>query len=157
MSSNLSRYENQVRNTRDVDIDGDGKVDGLPTGRAPIYALDLSKPSSVLTWGRATVAMFWWQFWAFSAFCLFGWFVLRPMALTAPVALFRNNPKILTEREAGSEIGAWTNNTLVGLRGLAGTTLEATQEAQIKQNSANGDRRPAENLVPKAKVQFVDN
>ena len=155
--SGMTRYENQVRNTRDVDIDGDGKVDGLPTGRAPIYALDLSKPSSVLTWGRATVAMFWWQFWAFSAFCLFGWFVLRPMALTAPVALFRSNPKILTEGEAGGELAAWTNNTLVNLRGFTGTALEATQEAQIKANTKNSDRRPAENLIPKAKVQFVEN
>lgn len=155
--SKIVRYENQARNTRDIDRDDDGRVDGFNTSRPPVYALDLSKPSSVLTWGRATVAMFWWQFWAFSAFCLFGWFVLRPMALTAPVALFRSNPKILTEREAGGELAAWTNNTLVNLRGFTGTALEATQEAQIKANTENSDRRPAESLIPKAKVTFVDD
>lgn len=85
------------------------------------------------------------------------WFVVRPIVFTAPVALLRNNPKQLTTAEAGGELNALTNNVVVGVRGFTGTALEATQEAQIKANTENSDRRPAENLMPKAKVTFVEN
>lgn len=85
------------------------------------------------------------------------WYVIRPIIFTAPVALLRNNPKVLTEKEAGGELNALVNNTVVGVRNFTGTALDATQEAQIKANTQNSDRRPAENLVPKARVTFVEN
>ena len=157
MAGQLTRYENRAKNMHDLDPDGDDILEVGTSSDRPVYGINTKKRSAILTWYKAGFKLAWYYPVSFGCVFLFFWFVLRPMVLTAPVALFRSNPKILTEREAGGELAAWTNNTLVNLRGVTGTALEATQEAQIKQNTANSDRRPAENLVPKAKVVFVEN
>ena len=155
--SGMTRYENQVRNTRDVDIDGDGQIDGFNSRDRPRYAIDCNTRSSIWVWFKSGFKLAWFYPISFTMFCLCMWFVVRPIVFTAPVALLRNNPKQLTTAEAGGELNALTNNVVVGVRGFTGTALEATQEAQIKANTENSDRRPAANLVPKAEVRFIDN
>lgn len=155
--SNLTRYENQARNTRDIDRDGDGQIDGFNSRDRPVYAIDCNTRSSIWVWFKSGFKLAWFYPISFTIFCLCMWFVVRPIVFTAPVALLRNNPKQLTTAEAGGELNALTNNVVVGVRGFTGTALEATQEAQIKANTENSDRRPAANLVPKAEVRFIDN
>jgi hypothetical protein len=155
--SNLTRYENRARNTHDIDPDHDGKIDGFKTSDRTRYNIDCNSRWSIWIWFKSGLKLAWFYPFSFALFCLTMWYVIRPIVFTAPVALLRNNPKVLTEKEAGGEFNALVNNTVVGVRGFTGTALDATQEAQIKANTQNSDRRPAENLVPKARVEFVDN
>ncbi len=153
--SGMVRYANPVQGERDRD--GDHIVDGRNSSSAPIYEIDLSKATSVFGYGRLTLSMLRWQFIAFSCFTLFVWFVLRPIVFTAPVALFTNKPRVLTEKEAGSELGAATNNFTVGVRTFLGSAAEGVQERQIKDSEGKGDRRPAEGFIPKTTVVFTKN
>jgi hypothetical protein len=153
--SNLTRYENRARNTHDIDPDHDGKIDGFNTGDRPVYAVNCNTRSGIWVWFKSGFKLLWFYPFSFSLFCIVVWFIFRPLVFVTPVAAFRNNPKILTEKEAGGEFNALINNTVVGVRGFAGASLEAVQERQIKANTENAERRP--DLVTKAKVVFVDN
>ena len=155
--SNLTRYENRTRNTHDIDPDHDGKIDGFKTSDRPRYNLDCNSRWSIWIWFKSGLKLAWFYPFSFALFCVVVWYIFRPLIFVTPVAAFRNNPKVLTEKEAGGEFNALINNTVVGVRGFAGTSLEAVQERQIKANTENSDRRPAENLIPKAKVVFVEN
>lgn len=155
--SGIVRYENHAKNMRELDPDGDNILEVGTTSDRPVYAVNCNRRSSIITWYKSGFKLAWYYPWSFGLAFLIVWFILRPMIFTAPVALLRNNPKILTEKEAGGELNAWTNNAVVNLRGFAGASLEAVQDRQIKTNTENSDRRPAENLIPKAKVTFVDN
>lgn len=157
MAGQMVPYENRVRNMRDIDRDGDGKIEGFKTSDRPRYSVDCNTRFSIWIWFKSGLSLAWYYPVSFVIFCLCMWFVARPVIFTAPVALLRNNPKILTEKEAGGELNALTNNVVVGVRSFAGTALESAQESQIKANTQNSDRRPAENLIPKAKVVFVEN
>ena len=156
--SNLARYENQARNTHNVgDIDGDHIVDGRKSSGAPIYQLDLSKPTAVIGYFQLTLSMLrWLPLWFIGAW-LFVQYVIIPIALTAPVALFTNKPVTLTKTEAGGSLEANTNNITIGFRSILGTVSESVQTNQIKTNTMAADQKPSENLIPKAKVQFVDD
>ncbi len=153
----IVRYENQARNMRDIDLDGDGKLEVGNTSDRPVYGIDCNRRSSIWIWFKSGLKLAWFYPISFALFCLTMWYVIRPIVITTPVALLRNNPKILTEKEAGGELNALVNNTVVGVRGFTGTSLEAVQESQIKANTENSDRRPAESLIPKARVVFVEN
>lgn len=157
MATQITRYENPARNMRDIDPDRDGQIDGFPTSDRPRYSIDCNTRWSIWIWFKSGFKLVWFYPISFTMFCLFMWFVVRPIVFTAPVALLRNNPKQLTTAEAGGELNALTNNLVVGVRSFTGTALEATQEAQIKANTENSDRRPAQNLIPRAKVTFVEN
>ena len=150
----IIRYANPVQGTRDVD--GDNIVDGRKSSSAPIYEIDLSKATSVFGYGRLTLSMLRWQFFAFVCFCLFIYYVVRPVLTTAPIALFTNKPVILTEKEAGGELNAASNNLTVGFRTFLGSAAEGVQSSQVKANVGKGDRRPAENFLPKATVVFAE-
>lgn len=155
--SNLTRYENQARNTRDIDRDGDGQIDGFNSRHRPVYAIDCSRRGAIWTWYKAGFRLAWYFPFAFLGCYLFFNYVIRPIVFTAPVALIRNNPRPLTEIEAGGELNAATNNLVVGARSFLGTASESAQESQAKLNAQKSNTRPAENLVPKATVQFVEN
>jgi len=155
--SNFIRYENRARDTHDIDRDGDGQIDGFNSRDRPVYAIDCSRRSAIWIWFKSGFKLAWFYPISFTMFCLCMWFVVRPIVFTVPVALLRNNPKRLTTTEAGGELNALTNNVVVGVRDFTGTALEATQEAEIKANTENSNTRPAENLIPKAKVTFVEN
>ncbi len=154
MSRQLARYENQVSGTRD--IDGDHRVDGLGTGGAPVYELDLNKTTAVIGYGQLTLSMLRHQPIAFIAGVLFFFFVIAPIALTAPVALFTNKPMVLTKTQAGGSLEAHTNNLTIGFRSILGSVTEGVQTNQIKTNTGNADKKPSENLIPRAKVVFVN-
>ena len=114
--SNLTRYENQARNTHSVeDIDGDHIVDGRRSSGAPVYQLDLSKPTAVIGYFQLTLSMLRWLPLWFIGGWLFVQYVIIPIALTAPVALFTNKPVTLTKTEAGGSLEANTNNITIGL------------------------------------------
>ena len=151
----IIRYDNPVQGTRD--IDGDNIVDGGLSSRAPTYNIDCNNKSAVVGYGRLTLSLIRWQFVAFTCLALFIWFVLRPIVFTVPVAFFTNKPRVLTEKEAGGELNAASNNFTVGVRTLLGSAAEGIQEQQVKSNVGNGDRRPAENFLPKATVVFAEN
>lgn len=150
-------YENRARNMRDIDRDGDGKIEGFKTSDRPRYVIDCSSRGAIWVWYKAGFKLLWFFPFAFVGSALFFNYVVRPIAFTAPVALIRNNPRSLTEIEAGGELNAATNNVIVGFRAFTGTSLEAGQEAQAKLNAQKSNTRPAENLIPKAKVVFVEN
>lgn len=156
MASQITRYENPVRNTREIDVDSDGVIDGFKSSDRPRYSVDCNRRASIWTWYKAGFKLLWFYPFSFAAIALFGWYVVRPIAFTAPVALLRNNPKVLTEKEAGGELNAATNNIVVGIRSFTGSTLESVQESQIKANEQNSDRRPADSLMPKTRVVFVE-
>ena len=151
----IIRYANPVQGTRDRD--GDNIVDGKNSSNAPIYEIDCSKATSVFGYGRLTLSLLKWQFFAFVCFCLFMYYVVRPILTTAPIALFTNKPVVLTEKEAGGELNAASNNLTVGFRTFLGGAAEGVQSSQIKSNAGKGDRRPGENFVPKATVVFAEN
>jgi hypothetical protein len=155
--SNLTRYENQARNTRDIDRDGDGQIDGFNSRDRPVYAIDCSRRGAIWVWYKAGFKLMWFFPFAFIGAGLFLNYVIRPIVFTAPVALIRNNPRALTETEAGGELNAATNNLVVGFRAFAGNGFESAQETQAKLNAQKSNTRPAENLIPKAKVTFVEN
>jgi hypothetical protein len=156
--SNLTRYENQARNTHSVgDIDGDHIVDGRKSSGAPIYQLDLSKPTAVIGYFQLTLSMLRWLPIWFIGGWLFVQYVIVPIILTAPVALFTNKPVALTKTQAGGNLEANTNNLTIGFRSLLGSLTEGIQANQIKTNTGSADQKPSENLVPKARVEFVDN
>lgn len=157
MASQITRYENPARNMHNLDPDMDGKLEVGTTSDRPVYGVNCNRRNAIITWYQAGFKLAWYYPFSFGLAFLIVWFIFRPIVFTAPVALFRNNPKVLTEKEAGGELNAATNNFIVGVRGFAGTSLEAVQESQIKSNTQNSDRRPMENLVPKAKVVFVEN
>jgi hypothetical protein len=154
MSRQLTRYENQVSGTRD--IDGDHRVDGRRTSGAPVYELDLSKATAVIGYGRLTLSMLRWLPAWFIGGLLFFFFVIVPIALTAPIALFTNKPMVLTKTQAGGSLEAHTNNLTIGFRSILGSVSEGVQANQIKTNTGNADKKPSENLIPKAKVVFVN-
>lgn len=156
--SNLTRYENQVHSTRTRgDIDGDHIVDGRKSSGAPVYELDLSKPTAVIGYFQLTLSMLRWLPVWFIGGWLFVQYVLIPIALTAPVALFTNKPVVLTKTEAGGSLEANTNNITVGFRSILGSVTEGIQTNQIKANTGKANEKPSENLVPKARVEFVEN
>jgi hypothetical protein len=155
--SNLTRYENQARNTRDIDRDGDGQIDGFNSRDRPVYAIDCSRRGAIWVWYKAGFKLLWFFPFAFLGAGLFFNYVIRPIVLTAPVALIRNNPRPLTETEAGGELNAATNNLVVGFRAFAGSGLESAQESQARLNAQKSNERPAENLIPRAEVRFIDN
>jgi hypothetical protein len=155
--SNLTRYENRTKNMHDIDRDGDGQIEVGNTSARPVYAIDCNRRGAIWIWYKAGFKLAWFYPFAFIACFLFFNYVVRPIALTAPVALIRNNPRPLTETEAGGELNAATNNLIVGFRSVAGSGLESAQESQAKINAQKTNTRPMENLVPKAKVVFVEN
>lgn len=155
--SGIVRYENQARNMRDIDRDGDGVLDVGNSGDRPVYAIDCNRRGAILVWYKAGFKLLWFFPVAFISSWLFFLYVIRPIALTAPVALIRNNPRPLTEVEAGGELNAATNNLVVGARSFLGSASEAGQEAQAKLNAQKSNTRPAENLIPKARVTFIEN
>ena len=156
--SGLTRYENQVRNTRDVgDIDGDHIVDGRKSSGAPVYQLDLSKPTAVIGYFQLTLSMLRWLPVWFIGGWLFVQYVILPIVMTAPVALFTNKPTTLTKTQAGGSLEANTNNITIGFRSILGSVTEGIQSNQIKTNTGSADKKPSENLVPRARVEFVNN
>ena len=152
--SHIVRYSNQVQGTRDRD--GDHIADGGNSSAAPIYEIDLSTPYAVIGYGRLTLSMFRWLPLWFLAGWLFVQYVLVPIVVTAPVALFTNKPVVLTDKEAGGDLKANTNNITVGFRSFLGSAAEGVQSNQIKTNSGNADKKPSESLIPKAKVVFLE-
>jgi len=155
--SAMVRYENRARNMRDLDPDGDGELEVGTTSDRPRYVIDCNTRRAIWVWYKAGFKLLWFFPFAFIGTALFFNYVIRPIAFTAPIALIRNNPRPLTETEAGGELNAATNNLIVGFRSFAGTSLEAVQESQSKFNVQKSNTRHAENLIPKAKVVFVEN
>ena len=156
--SNLTHYENQVRGTRTRrDIDGDHIVDGRKSSGAPIYEIDLSKPTAVIGYFQLTLSMLRWLPIWFIGGWLFVQYVLVPIVLTAPVALFTNKPVTLTKTEAGGGLEANTNNITIGFRSVLGSLTEGIQTNQIKTNTGKANEKPSENLVPRAEVRFIEN
>ncbi len=155
--SGLTRYENRAKNMHEIDPDRDGRIEVGNTSDRPVYAIDCSRRGAIWTWYKAGFRLAWYFPFAFIGCALFFNYVIRPIALTAPVALIRNNPRPLTETEAGGELNAATNNLVVGFRAFAGSGLESAQESQARLNAQKSNERPAENLFPKARVEFVEN
>jgi hypothetical protein len=156
--SNLTRYENRARNTHDIgDIDGDHIVDGRKSSGAPIYQLDLSKPTAVIGYFQLTLSMLRWLPIWFIGGWLFVQYVIVPIVLTAPLALFTNKPQVLTKTEAGGNLEANVNNLTIGFRSVFGSVTEGVQANQIKTNTGKANEKPSENLFPKTTVRFIDN
>jgi hypothetical protein len=155
MSRQLTRYENQVSGTRD--IDGDHRVDGRRTSGAPVYELDLNKATAVIGYWQLTLSMLRWLPVWFIGGLLFVGYVVIPIITTAPVALFTNKPMTLTEKEAGGDLKAHTNNLTVGFRSFLGSATESIQARQIQaNNTADSSRKPSGDLILKSKVVFVN-
>ena len=152
--SHIVRYSNQVQGTRDRD--GDHIAEGGNSSAAPTYEINLAKKTAVIGWGQLTLSMIRWQPVAFICGLLFLYYIVIPILVTAPVALFTNKPMVLTEKEAGGDLKAHTNNLTVGFRSFLGSAAEGVQANQIKTNSGNADKKPSESLIPKAKVVFLE-
>ena len=158
MSSQMIRHEgNRTTGMRDLDLDGDGVIDVGTGSKNPIYAIDMGSRSSVITWYKAGFKLLWRYPFVFIGIGLFIRFVIVPIAFVAPVALLRNNPTTLTNKQAGGELEAMTNNLVVNTREIVGSTLDNTQKRQVKENEAKSDRATGSDLLPKAKVVFVEN
>jgi len=158
MSSKMIRHEGtRTTGMRDLDLDGDGAIDVGTGSKNPIYGIDMGSRSSVITWYKAGGKLAWRYPITFLAVGLFIRFVMIPIIFTAPVAAFRNTPTILTNKQAGGELEALTNNLVVNTRGIVGSTLDNTQNRQVKENEAKSDRKTGSDLFSNTKVTFVDN
>lgn len=145
-----------VTGMRDLDLDGDGIIDVGTGSKNPVYGIDMGSRSSVITWYKAGFELACRYPFVFIGIGLFIRFVIVPIAFTAPVALLRNNPTTLTNKQAGGELEAMTNNIVVNSREIIGSTLDKTQDRQIKENEDKSNRKTGEGLIPKAKVAFQD-
>jgi hypothetical protein len=158
MSSQMIRHEG-IRPTgmRDLDTDRDGVLDIGTSSDRPVYAIDTNTRFSIWILFKATLKVAWLYPFSFTLFCLVIRFVIYPIVVTTPVALLRNNPTTLTDKQAGGELNALVNNTVVGARGLTGSTFDAVQNRQVKENESASDRTTGSDLMPKAKVVFTSN
>jgi len=156
--SQMSRHTGTpVTGMRDLDLDGDGVIDVGTGSKNPIYGIDMGSRSSVITWYKAGGKLAWRYPLTFIGIGLFIRFVMIPIIFTAPVAAFRNTPTILTNKQAGGELEALTNNLIVNTRGIVGSTLDNTQNRQVRENESKSDRKTGSDLFPKAEVRFIEN
>lgn len=151
--SGITRYENRAKNMHDLDPDMDGKLEVGTTSDRPVYGVNCNTRFGIWIWFKAGLKLLWIYPFSMVLFLLTIRYVIYPIVTTAPVALLRNNPKVLTEKEAGGELNALINNTVVNARDIGGSVLDSAQDRQIKVNTENSDRRPE--LTPKARVTFI--
>lgn len=148
-------YGKGVKSTFSGDINGDGLVDGLESGRR-IYVIDKDKPEAIMVSIRAFIDVILNnKRWAVGYAC--AGIVLIPAAGWLLLGIFNPTPRYLSDAEAGGTINAWTFNAVSATKGFTGKLaeqkIEDTVAANLKRNddvafsrrearlAANSDRR----------------
>ena len=119
------------------DINGDGLVDGLESGKR-IYVIDKDNPAAIMVSLRAFVdTVLNNKRWAVGYLCAaivivpaVGWFLL---------GLFNPTPRYLTDAEAGGTINAWTFNAVSATKGFTGKIAEQKINDTVASNLKKSD------------------